>query len=181
MFPLSDGCCPQPACEDPHHAKPEIRHFLNQRQKAIFIDRKYCKVRSCDGIGGSRTVVDDGHFAKNVAVGQPLQQLCASPDLNRASLDDIEDAALFAAMKNDLSSFESKVLPPMAGKDTEIKVGMCHAQFSSETLVCGGRIVWRFCDASQPPPQRGAVGEDLPAQVMANLAEHGACIAKFDL
>jgi len=36
----------------------------------------------------------------------------------------------------------------MAGKDTEIEVGMCHAQFSCETLACGGRIVWWFCHAS---------------------------------
>ena len=142
MFPLSHSCCPQPACEDPHHAKPEVGHFLNQRQKAIFIDRKYCKVSSCDGIGGARAVVDDGHFAKNVAVSQPLQQLCASPDLDRAGLDDVEDTALLAAVKNDLSSFEPKVLPAVAGKDTEIEVGMCHAQFSCETLACVGRIVW---------------------------------------
>jgi hypothetical protein len=142
MFPLSDGCCPQPACEEPHHAKPKVRHFLNQRQKAIFIDRKDCKVGSCDGIGGSRTLVDDGHFAKNVAAGQPLQQLCASPDLDRAGLDDVEDTSLLAAVKNDLSSFEPKVLPAVAGKDTEIEVGMCHAQLSCETLACGGRIVW---------------------------------------
>ena len=132
---LSDGCCPQPACEDPHYAKPEVGHFHNQRQKAIFIDRKYCKVSRCDGIGGSRTLVDDGHFAKNVAAGQPLQQLRAASDLDRAGLDDIEDTALLAAMKNDLSSLESKVLAAVARKDTEIEVGISHAQFSSETLV----------------------------------------------
>src|SRR5215469_8920617 len=145
MFPLSHSCCPQPACEDPHHAKPEVRHFLNQRQKAIFIDRKYCKVSSCDGIGGSRTLVDDGHFAKNVAAGQPLQQLCASPDLDRAGLDDVEDTALLAAVKNDLSSFEPKVLPAVAGKDTEIEVGMCHAQlYVQQRLACSvGRQAYR--------------------------------------
>src|SRR5262249_882270 len=139
MFPLSDGCCPQATCEDPHHAKPEVGHFLNQRQKAIFIDRKYCKVSSCDGIGGARAVVDDGHFAKNVAVSQAVQELCASADFDRAGSDHIEDTALLAAMKNDLSSFESKVLAAVAGKDTEIEVGMCHAQFSSETLACRAR------------------------------------------
>jgi hypothetical protein len=46
-------------------------------------------------------------------------------------------------VKNDLSSFEPKVLPAVASKDTEIEVGMCHAQFSCETtLASGGRIVW---------------------------------------
>jgi hypothetical protein len=181
MFPLSDGCCPQPACEDPHHAKPEVGHFLNQRQKAIFIDRKYCKVSSCDSIGGSRTVVDDGHFAKNVAVGQPLQQLCASPDLDRAGLYDIENAALLAAMKNDLSSFESKVFPAVAGKDTEIEVGLCHAQFSSDALAWGGRIVWWFCQAGHgPASSRVRSARIWPARVIANLAKHGACMAEFD-
>src|SRR5262249_62311780 len=103
MFPLSHSCCPQPACEDPHHAKPEVRHFLNQRQKAIFIDRKYCKASSCDGIGGSRTLVDEGHFAQNVAAGHALQHLCDYPDLRPARLDDVDDTAFLPGVTTDVS------------------------------------------------------------------------------
>src|SRR6202011_1832876 len=122
------------------HAKPKVGHLGDEEQEAFFVDRKYLSVSRRDGICGSGTVVDDGHFAKNVAVSQPLDELRAPPNIDPSGLDDIEDIALLATMKDDLSSFECKQSAAVAGENTEIEVGMCHAKFSSGSPACDGSI-----------------------------------------
>ena len=100
----------QPVRHDPHDLKGKAGIALNQGEKMRAVDRGQQAIGPGYGAGHARLIVNQRHFAEDIARVEGFEQLLAGSDIDLAFDDDVERITRFTLLKNGLATGEGAVV-----------------------------------------------------------------------